>query len=182
MSRIGKLPVVLPQGVEVKIDNSVVTIKGKKGELSQPVHPLVQVEQKENEIIVSIKEETKEEKSLWGLTRALLNNMVTGVTEGFEKRLEVIGVGYRANATGKAITLNLGFSHPVEMQAPEGITVEVDKDTKHVVITGIDKQKVGQFAAEIRSLRKPEPYKGKGVRYVGEYVIRKVGKSAAKKG
>ena len=180
MSRIGKLPVKIPSGVEVTISGNNITVKGKKGELSLSFHDAVDVTQKDGEIIVTRKDDTKESRSLHGLTRSLIQNMVTGVSEGFEKRLEIIGVGYRAQASGSKVDLSLGFSHPVVMNAPEGVMVELDKETKHLVVSGIDKQKVGQFAAEIRALRKPEPYKGKGIRYVGEYVIRKAGKSAAK--
>lgn len=180
MSRIGKLPVVIPQEVEANIDGTVITVKGKKGELNFDFEKHAKVEVKDSEIIVSSFSEEKEDRALHGLTRSLIQNMVTGVSEGFNKKLEILGVGYRAQASGKKITLNLGFSHPVEMEAPEGVTVEFDKETKYVVISGIDKQKVGQFAAEIRSLRKPEPYKGKGIRYVGEYVRRKAGKAASK--
>ena len=180
MSRIGKMPVTIPKEVEVKLINGVLGVKGKKGELSYDFTRHASIAVTETEIVIASLSEEKEDRALHGLTRALIQNMVVGVSDGFEKRLEIIGVGYRAQATGKKISLSLGFSHPVDMNAPEGIVVEVDKETKHVVISGIDKQKVGQFASEIRALRKPEPYKGKGVRYVGEYVARKAGKAASK--
>lgn len=180
MSRVGKQPVTIPSGVEVSFHGNTITVKGKKGELSFSFDERITVKIEENEVIVTRSSDEKEDRALHGLTRAYIQNMVTGVTDGFEKKLEIIGVGYRAQANGKKIDLSLGFSHPVEMHAPEGVSIDVDKETKYVVVSGIDKQKVGQFAAEIRSLRKPEPYKGKGVRYVGEYVARKAGKTAAK--
>lgn len=181
MSRIGKQPVLLPDGVEISITNGVITVKGKKGELTFTHHPHVLVTVEERVAQVTRKSDEQEDRALHGLTRALLQNMVTGVNEGFSIRLEIIGVGYRTQIAESKITLSLGFSHPVEMIIPEGISAEIDKDTKHLVLSGIDKQKIGQFAAEIRSLRKPEPYKGKGIRYVGEHVRRKVGKAAGKK-
>lgn len=181
MSRVGKQPVKIPSGVDVTLNNNVVTVKGSKGELTFTFDERLTVKIEENELTVSRSTDEKEDRSLHGLTRSCIQNMVTGVSEGFTKELEIIGVGYRATANGAKIDLSLGFSHPVEMKAPEGVKVEMDKDRKNtVVISGYDKQKVGQFAAEIRSLRKPEPYKGKGIRYVGEYVIRKAGKSASK--
>lgn len=180
MSRIGKNPVTIPSGVEVKVDTNTILVKGKNGELTFSFDPRMTVKVEENQIVVNRGSDDKEQKALHGLTRSLIQNMVTGVDEGFKKELEITGVGYRAQASGKKVDLTLGFSHPVEMQAPEGVTVELDKETKYLVITGPDKQKVGQFAAEIRKLRPPEPYKGKGIRYVGEYVARKAGKAAAK--
>ncbi len=180
MSRIGKWPVKIPSGVEVTVDGSSVVVKGPKGELASTFDPRITIKHEEGEIVVTRNSDEKEEKALHGLTRSLIQNMVTGVTEGFQKRLEVIGVGYRAQASGNKLNLSLGFSHPVEMIADDGLQVEVDGETKHIVVSGADKQKVGAFAAKVRSLRKPEPYKGKGVRYVGEYVRRKAGKTASK--
>ena len=180
MSRIGKWPVQIPSGVDVTVEGSTVTVKGPKGELASSFDPRITIKKEESEIVVTRNSDEKEEKALHGLTRSLIQNMVTGVTEGFEKRLEVIGVGYRAQASGSKLNLSLGFSHPVEMVADDGLKVEVDGETKHIVISGADKQKVGAFAAKVRSLRKPEPYKGKGVRYVGEHVRRKAGKTASK--
>lgn len=181
MSRIGKLPITVPAGVEVHLEAQLIRIKGKKGELSFTFQPSVSVAHEGNQIIVKRKNDTPESRAFHGLTRSIIQNMVTGVSEGFEKRLEIIGVGYRAQISGKKLTLNLGFSHPVEMEAPEGIDMEMDKDQKNVlIIRGYDKQVVGEFAANIRKFRPPEPYKGKGVRYVGEYVARKAGKTAAK--
>ncbi len=180
MSRIGKLPVEIPSGVEITLKDNLITVKGKKGELTYTFSSLINVEVQEKQIVITRNSDIQEERALHGLTRSLIQNMVTGVSDGFEKRLEIQGVGYKAQATGKKITLNLGFSHPVEMDAPDGVSVDLDKETKEVVVSGSDKQKVGQFAAEIRAHRKPEPYKGKGVRYVSEYVRRKAGKTAAK--
>ncbi len=180
MSRIGKLPIEIPSGVEVKFANGVLTVKGPKGELTQDINPLVKLEIADNQITVVPLEETKEARSFHGLFRSLASNMVEGVTKGFQKRLEINGVGYRAQVQGKKIVLNLGFSHPIEYQIPEGITAEMDKEKPNViVISGINKQKVGQTAAEIRDFRKPEPYKGKGVKYEDEYIKRKAGKAAS---
>ncbi|HSX39476.1 MAG TPA: 50S ribosomal protein L6 [Candidatus Saccharimonadales bacterium] len=176
MSRIGKMLITIPQGVTVTVENTVVKVKGPKGELSVTLRPEVEANVSGQELRVTTKVESKNTSAYWGLTRALLANMVKGVTEGFEKKLELIGVGYRAKENGKNITLTLGFSHPVEFPAPEGITLEV-VDTQNVTIKGIDKQLVGQTAAKIRAFRKPEPYKGKGIKYAGEFVRRKVGKS-----
>lgn len=180
MSRIGKLPVQIPSGVEVKFDNNVITVKGPKGELSQEVNPLIKVEISESEITFTPLEETKEARSFHGLYRSLTDNMIVGVTKGFKKRLEIHGVGYRAQVQGSTVKLNLGFSHPIDHKLPEGVKAEIDKDKNNIIeLSGIDKQLVGQVAAEIRSYRKPEPYKGKGVRYEGEYIRRKAGKTAA---
>lgn len=176
MSRIGKKPIVIPAGVEVKIDGNKVTVKGPKGTLSNEFAPAITIAQEGNEIIVTRPSDEAEHRSLHGLTRTLVSNMVIGVTEGYKKELEVNGVGYRASKQGKDLVLNLGFSHPVIMPEIEGITVEVPSPNL-VVITGADKQKVGQFAAEVREKRPPEPYKGKGVKYVGEYIRRKEGKA-----
>lgn len=181
MSRIGKSPITVPDGVEVTIADHHIKIKGPKGELEYTFLPLVEVLYKDNQIVISRKNDDKESRSAHGLTRALINNMIIGASEGFEKRLEIIGVGYRAQASGKKITLNLGFSHPIDYEAPEGVTIEMDKENKNIIIvSGIDKQKVGEVAAQIRKYRLPEPYKGKGIRYIDEYVHRKAGKAAVK--
>lgn len=183
MSLIGKQPITVPQGVEVTLQDNVIKTKGPKGELTYELLPYVEVIVAEGVVTVKRKNDEKVSKSAHGLTRALIQNMVIGVSKGFEKKLEIIGVGYRAQATGKKITLNLGFSHPVEYQAPEGVTIEMDKDNKNMIlVSGIDKQRVGEAAAQIRKFRPPEPYKGKGVRYHDEYVHRKAGKTAAKAG
>lgn len=180
MSRIGKNPITVPSGVEITITGQTVKVKGSKGELSYEVAPNITVLYADSVITIKRKGEDPKIRSLHGLTRALLQNMVKGVSEGFTKKLEIIGVGYRAAVSGRKVTLNLGFSHPVELEAPAGVSVELDKEQKNVlVISGIDRQQVGQFAANIRSYREPEPYKGKGIRYVGEYVARKAGKAAA---
>lgn len=179
MSRIGKQPINIPEGVEIKIDQDKINVKGPKGELSQDVHRLVKVEQKENELIVSVKNPAEKfQKSLWGLFRRLIANMVAGVTDGFSKQLEVNGVGYKAEVKGDVLHLQLGYSHPIEYKIPEGTEIGVEKNI--ITVAGIDKQLIGQTAAEIRSLRKPEPYKGKGIKYVDEIIRRKVGKTAAK--
>jgi len=178
MSRIGKLPVPIPSGVEVNIDGQTVTVKGPKGELSHTVaEPITISKTDDGSLSVERPDDERESKALHGLSRTLVNNMVVGVTQGYEKKLEVVGVGYRVLAKGpSAIELNLGFSHPVPFEAPEGITFAVESPTKFSV-AGIDKQAVGEVAANIRKLRKPEPYKGKGVRYADEYVRRKAGKA-----
>lgn len=179
MSRIGKKPIVVPAGVEVKLNGSVLSVKGPKGELFQEIHPKVSIEQKDNEINIAVKDtENKLQKSLWGLFRKLVANMVTGVTEGFSKQLEVNGVGFRAEIKGNNLHLQLGFSHPIDYKIPEGIEIKVEKNL--ITVSGKDRQVVGQTAAEIRGLKKPEPYKGKGIKYVEETIIRKVGKAAAK--
>lgn len=184
MSRIGKQPIPLVDGTEFSIGaDNVVTIKGQKGTRTLQIHPEIKVEKNENEIVVSRSSETKEQKSLHGLYRSLINNMIQGVTEGYKKQLEIIGVGYRASFSGGILELNLGFSHPIYFVPPEGIDIEVDTKSRKnpiLIITGIDKELVGQVAAKIRSMRKPEPYKGKGVRYLDEQIRRKAGKSAAK--
>ena len=177
MSRIGKKPIEVPAGVLVRIEGQRVSVQGPKGELSRDFRPEVSLEQRENNVIVGLRSDSKLGRSLWGLTRTLVSNMIQGVKEGYEKRLEIEGVGYRAELQGDTLTLSLGFSHPVKMKTPEHITVALDKNT--IVITGIDKEQVGQFAAKIRKVRPPEPYKGKGVRYQGEVIRRKLGKKAA---
>ncbi|OGP52813.1 MAG: 50S ribosomal protein L6 [Deltaproteobacteria bacterium RBG_13_52_11] len=176
MSRIGKAPIPVPQGVEVKQAGSAVEVKGPRGTLSQTI-PMGISFQVEGEMLhVKRNGDAKQVRSLHGLVRTLIANMVTGVTQGFEKRLEIVGIGYRANLQGRNLQLSLGYSHPVIYSIPEGIEVAVEKQT-NITITGIDKQKVGQVAAEIRNFKKPEPYKGKGIRYVGEQVRRKAGKA-----
>jgi large subunit ribosomal protein L6 len=171
------MPVPIPSGVEVKLDGRHLTVKGSKGTLEMDIHPDSNVEVKDGEIVVTRPSDQKEHRALHGLTRSLINNMVVGVSDGFEKKLEIQGVGYRAEPQGKGIKLSLGFSHPIEYPAPEGITISCPQPTE-VVVAGADKQKVGQVAAEIRAFRPPEPYKGKGVRYAGEHVRRKAGKTA----
>jgi large subunit ribosomal protein L6 len=177
MSRIGKSPIEIPAGVSVSVSPGRVMVNGPLGELSQQIPPRMKVEQSNGEIVVSRPTERGDDRALHGLTRSLVANMVEGVTKGFEKRLEIQGVGYRAALRGTALELNVGFSHPVVKDAPAGITFEVPAPTQ-IVVKGIDKQQVGQIAAEIRKVRPPEPYKGKGIRYEGEYVRRKVGKRA----
>lgn len=179
MSRIGKMPVTVPQGVKVTIDNYVVTVEGKKGKLSRTYRPEVNIVQDGSTIIVDKNENTKLARSYHGLYRTLINNMVTGVTEGFSKTLIVNGVGYRAEIAGKSLLLNLGYSSQFEYPIPEGLSITCEGPTK-IIVSGIDKEKVGQTCAEIRSLRKPEPYKGKGIKYDNETVRRKVGKSGSK--
>ena len=177
MSRIGKQPIPIPSGVEVQIEGSTVTIKGPKGSLTQSFNEDMTMTLEEGVLSVTRPSDERQHRSLHGLTRTLLANMVAGVSEGFHKNLEIVGVGYRAELKGSDIQLALGFSHTVLVKAPEGITFEVPAPTK-ITVRGIDKQRVGQVAAEIRSWRKPEPYKGKGVRYEGEHVRRKLGKTA----
>jgi large subunit ribosomal protein L6 len=177
MSRIGKYPVTVPSGVEVTIDNTLVSVKGPKGTLSHTVkEPITVSRNDEGEIVVERPDDERESRSLHGLTRTLINNMVIGVTEGYSKGLEIVGTGYRVTAKGSNLEFALGFSHPVVVTPPEGITFSVEGQNK-VRVTGIDKQLVGETAANIRKIRKPEPYKGKGVRYEGEQVRRKVGKA-----
>ena len=177
MSRIANNPVTIPSGVDVNIAGSLVTVKGGKGEMSHDVHPLVKVEQEDGALKTTVNNNSKSANALSGTTRALLQNIVTGVSEGFERKLEIVGVGYRAAVAGKTLNLSLGFSHPVAFAIPEGITIETPSQTE-VVIKGIDKQQVGQVAANIRAYRPPEPYKGKGVRYADERIIRKEAKKA----
>lgn len=177
MSRIGKQPIPVPSGVEVKIDGSTVTVKGPKGELTQTFTDILSISLDEGQILVTRPDDGREARSLHGLTRTLIANMVTGVSDGYSKNLEIVGVGYRATLKGKDLELALGFSHPVVVTPEAGITFDVPAPNK-ITVSGIDKQRVGQVAAEIRAWRKPEPYKGKGVRYEGEYVRRKLGKAA----
>lgn len=176
MSRIGKQPIEVPDKVEVNIDSGLVTVKGPLGELNVEVPSTLDVKHEEGLLVITVAKRSAKSPALWGLYRALLFNMVKGVSEGFEKRLQIEGVGYRAEAQGNKLVLNLGYSHPIEMEVPEGLKASVEKST--IIISGHDKQLVGQFAANIRSKRKPEPYKGKGIRYEGEHVRRKAGKRA----
>jgi large subunit ribosomal protein L6 len=180
MSKIGKKPVLMLEGVEAKLENQILEIKGPKGTLALELLPEARIEITEKEIIVSKNNDSKGAGAIWGLTRALINNMVIGVKDGFEKKLELQGVGYRMSLQGKKLVMALGFSHPVEVDVPEDITAKMEENNV-LSISGIDKQKVGQFAAEIRSLKKVEPYKGKGFRYQGEKVRRKAGKKAGAK-
>ncbi|MBO9482018.1 MULTISPECIES: 50S ribosomal protein L6 [Gammaproteobacteria] len=175
MSRVAKSPVAVPAGVEIKRNGQILVIKGSKGQLELVVHNNVEVGQEENVLTFAPRDGAKHSRALAGTTRALVNNMVTGVTAGFEKRLQLVGVGYRAAAKGNSLTLNLGFSHPVEYELPQGVTCETPTQTE-ILVRGIDKQLVGQVAAEIREFRRPEPYKGKGVRYADERVRRKEAK------
>lgn len=179
MSRKGNLPISLPKGVEVKVANGEVTVKGPKGLLTQSVPETISLDISDSQVVVSIDKSTENASAFHGLYRSLINNMVIGTTQGFEKKLEMIGVGYRAAVKGKDLDVQVGFSHPSLLPIPEGISVTVEKNTT-IVITGTDKQRVGQFAADIRSLRPPEPYQGKGIRYQGEYVRRKAGKAASR--
>ena len=176
MSRIGRRPITVPSGVDVSIDGSTVTVKGKNGTLTQTFNPDMEIARVDTELVVTRPTDNKEHRSLHGLTRTLLSNMVVGVSEGFKKELEVQGVGYRVAKQGKDLVMTLGYSHQVIMPEVEGISIEVPAPNK-IIISGPDKQKVGHFAAEVRGKRPPEPYKGKGIRYVGEYVIRKEGKA-----
>lgn len=180
MSRIGRMPVVVPAGVEVKVaENNEMQVKGPKGTLTQQLSSEMKITVENGQIIVERPSEDKRHKSLHGLTRTLINNMVVGVTQGYEKTLEINGVGYRASKSGKKLVLNLGYSHPVEMEEPAGLTIEVPAQNK-IVVKGIDKQAVGEFAAKIRSKRAPEPYKGKGIKYDYEVIRRKEGKTGGK--
>ena len=176
MSRIGKMPIAVPAGVEVTIEGSKVTVKGAKGELTRIFNPMMVIEQEGAVITVSRPDDSREAKSLHGLTRTLVNNMVEGVSKGYSKKLLMVGVGYRAALKGKDLEMQLGYSHPVFVEAPAGITFEVPNQTE-IIVSGPNKEQVGQVAADIRKWRKPEPYKGKGIRYEGERVRRKVGKA-----
>ena len=181
MSRIGKLPVAIPDGVTVEIsEDNVVTVKGPKGELTKALHPDMVIKAENGEVTVACPNgDVKNYNALWGLTRSLINNMVIGVTNGYSKTLTMKGVGYRAALQGNKLVISAGYSHPVEMEDPEGLTVEVPNQTE-LIVKGIDKQLVGNYAAKIRDWRKPEPYKGKGIRYAGEVVRRKEGKTGKK--
>ena len=176
MSRIGRLPIAVPSGVDVSIEGRRVTVKGPRGELTRDLHPDMTVGREDASLVVTRPTEQKHHKQLHGLTRTLVNNMVVGVTDGYRKGLEITGVGYRASLVGRKLQLNLGYSHPVEIEPPDGISFELENPTRLSVV-GIDKELVGQIAARVRSTRKPEPYKGKGVKYAGERIRRKAGKA-----
>ena len=178
MSRIGKKPIVVPSGVDITLGEAEIQVKGPKGSMVGPLPSVVQAALEDGHLVLTRADDKKESRAQHGLARALANNMVVGVTEGFSKGLEIEGVGYRAELKGKNLVLTLGFSHPVEMPIPEGLTVTMAGNT-NLKVEGVDKQAVGQFAADIRKLRPPEPYKGKGIRYTGEYIRRKVGKTGA---
>ncbi|MHB1127426.1 MAG: 50S ribosomal protein L6 [Bacillota bacterium] len=180
MSRIGRLPVNIPEGVEIKLDGNVITVNGPKGVLSRKLHPEMNITLDEKQLMVTRPSDSKTHRSLHGLTRTLVNNMVDGVTKGFSKNLELSGVGYRATKQGNKLVLAVGYSHPVEIDPGEDLVIEVPVPTK-ITVKGIDKEKVGALAANIRSVREPEPYKGKGIKYEKEKIRRKVGKTGAKK-
>lgn len=180
MSRIGKIPVQIPQGVQVDMDNNFMTVRGPKGTVSRQLHPDMTIERNDGELLVTRPTDNRMHRSLHGLTRSLVFNMVTGVTAGYTRRLEVSGVGYRVQQAGTNLILQLGFSHPVQVDPPEGVTLAAEGNNK-IVVSGIDKELVGETAARIRRMRKPEPYKGKGIRYAEEQVRRKVGKTGGKK-
>ena len=177
MSRIGKKPIEIPQGVQVQIEGKRVMVKGPKGELSREFADELKIEKNDNHIVVSPRNNSQEAKALWGLTRTLLFNMVAGVTEGYAKKLEIEGIGYRASVEGDSLSLNVGYTHPVKIEAPERITFAVDKNV--ITVAGINKEDVGETAARIRAARPVEPYKGKGIKYQGEVIRRKLGKKAA---
>lgn len=180
MSRIGRKPITVPSGVDVTLDNSVITVKGPKGTLTRELHKEINVKIEGNEIVVERPSDNKLHRSLHGTTRSVVNNMVSGVTDGFSKTLELVGVGYRASKTGEKLVLNVGYSHPVEITPEAGIVFEVPSNTK-IIVSGINKERVGEYAAKIRAVRAPEPYKGKGIKYEGERIIRKEGKAGKKK-
>ena len=179
MSRVGKVPIAIPDGVSVNMTGSAVMIKGPKGELSKNFHPESKIDVKDNEIVVQRKSNSKFHRALHGTTRALLNNMVRGVSEGFEKQLDIVGVGFRVESKGKFVQFSLGYSHAIYFYPPEGIQIAVNSQNS-LTVKGIDKQLVGHVASKVRSLRPPEPYKGKGIKYSGEYIKRKAGKTGAK--
>ena len=179
MSRIGKKPIVIPKGVTVALDGNTVKVKGPKGELQRTIHSNIKVEMKDSEIVVSRSNDLKTNRALHGLSRALIQNMILGVSEEFKKTLDIVGVGYRVELKGSNLLLNMGYSHPIFFMPPAGIKIETPTATQ-IVISGIDKQLVGQVAAKIRSIRKPEPYKGKGIKYSNEQILRKAGKTAGK--
>ncbi len=178
MSRLGKLPIKLPEGLTVKFENNNLEVKGPKGQLKLNVSPIVNLDLKESEIVLSVNDSSKKSKAFWGLFHALIKNMVIGVTEGFEKKLEINGVGYRATLAGNTLKLNLGFSHPVDFNLPEGVSASIEGNT--ITLSSIDKALLGETAQKIRSFRPPEPYKGKGIKYSDEIIIKKAGKTAAK--
>lgn len=177
MSRVGKKPIEIPKGVSVNKDGKLIKVKGPKGELERAVHSNIQVEVDKAEITVKRPNDTKQNKSLHGLTRALIQNMITGVSDSYKKTLDIVGVGYKAELKGKNLLLNIGYSHPIYLVPPEGITIETPTQTQ-IIVSGIDKELVGMVAAKIRSFRKPEPYKGKGIKYSDEHIVRKAGKTA----
>lgn len=181
MSRIGRMPVTIPQGVTIKINKNSVTVKGPKGELSRDFPPEINLEQEDGHIMVTRNSDHRIHRSKHGLSRALLNNMVVGVSEGFNRQLHIEGVGYRASLDGKKLVLSVGYSHPVVFDPPDGITFDVDKSGRELAVAGYDKELVGELAARIRRVRPPEPYKGKGIRYVGERIRRKAGKAGKAK-
>lgn len=178
MSRIGKMPIEIPKDVKVDINDELISIKGPKGELKRTINPKVRLNIENDQILVKVDDDSKDTKSCHGLFRALVANMVKGVTQGFERMLEIVGVGYRAEVSGRTATFHLGYSHPVVFELPEGIEANIDKSK--ITLTGIDKELLGRTAAKIRSFRKPEPYKGKGIKYADEFIKRKAGKSGAK--
>jgi large subunit ribosomal protein L6 len=180
MSKVGKLPVKIPTGIKIDIDTAGISVTGPKGTLTQPLRNEINVKVEDDTVVVSRSSDQRFHRSLHGLTRALIQNMVTGVSEGFTRELEMVGIGYRAEMKGNVLELNLGYSHPVVFRPPEGVAIEVLHRENKIVVSGIDKQLVGQTAAKIRSFRPPEPYKGKGIRYFGETVRRKAGKTAGK--
>lgn len=177
MSRVGKKPVVIPDGVKITQEGNFLKIKGPKGELERQIHPNIGIEIVENQVNVTRPDDTKQNKSLHGLSRALVQNMITGVTDTYKKTLDIVGVGYKAELKGKNLLLNIGYSHPIYLIPPEGITLETPTQIQ-IIVSGIDKQLVGLIAAKIRSFRKPEPYKGKGIKYSDEHIVRKAGKTA----
>jgi len=181
MSRIGKLPVVIPEGVTIDIKKNSVLVKGPKGELNRDFPPEINLEQEDGQIVVTRNSDHRTHRAKHGLTRSLLNNMVVGVSEGFKRGLQIEGVGYRAQVQGKSLVLNVGYSHPVVFEPPAGVSFEVDKSGRELVVSGIDKEMVGEIAARIRRTRPPEPYKGKGIRYVNERIRRKAGKAGKAK-
>lgn len=178
MSRIGKLPVPVPAGIKVEIQGTHIKVTGSKGSLERDIRPEIEIKQEGDELICSPKGTSKRVLAFWGMTRSLVNNMIVGVDKSFQKKLLVEGVGYRAKASGSTLTLNVGFSNPVDFSLPKGIDIDVDKNNT-ITLTGIDKELVGMTAAQIRQIRKPEPYKGKGIRYIDEHIVRKVGKAGA---
>lgn len=180
MSRIGRKPIPVPNGVDITLNNSVITVKGPKGTLTRELHKDMKVTIENNEIVVERPSDNKLHRSLHGTTRSVVSNMVSGVTEGYSKTLELVGVGYRASKSGEKLVLNVGYSHPVEITPEAGITFEVPSNTK-IIVSGINKERVGEYAANIRAVREPEPYKGKGIKYEGERIIRKEGKAGKKK-
>jgi large subunit ribosomal protein L6 len=178
MSRIGKKPIPIPKGVTIDLKDDQLSVKGPKGGLQRKIHPKVSLKLDDNQVLISVPDEERETRALHGLYGALITNMVTGVSEGFERALEIVGIGYRAELSGNVVTFHLGYSHPIKYELPKGIDAKIER-TK-ITLAGIDKEVLGMTAAKIRSFRKPEPYKGKGIKYVGEYIRRKAGKTGAK--